>query len=1166
MRWRFGLLLCLLPCAGLADTAADKDFLTSWLESNLSGAGRVVTIEGFQGALSSQASLKQMTIADDAGVWLTLKDVTLDWSRSALLSGKIEISELSAGEIDLDRMPQSQPASALPKAEAVPLKLPELPVSIAIKEIAAHRIVLGPTVLGQPVEGSLSADLTLAGGEGAAHLDLQRSGTGPEGHVTLSAGFSNATDVLDLSLDAAEGAGGIAASLLHVPGAPSTSLKVQGKGPLSEFGATVDLSTDGQTRLAGEVSLKDDAQGNRTFSADLSGDPTPVFLPDYAAFFGPNLALKVKGSRGADGAVVVDDLTLQTQAMTLHGGMALDATGQPQRLNLTGTLGLTSGAVTLPVASAQPIRLRHADLTLSYDISRSELWTFGSTVGGLDSGSMIAGLVQLSAEGRLRDQLFDGTARFAALSLQPTDAALAAALGKTLTGSADFSWNSDTSALQIGNLALAAPGYAITTKGQIGQMAALSGSVSGHYDDLSRLSGLAGRPLSGAARFDLAGSADPLSGAFDLTGTVLGASLTAGIAELDRLMAGSSRIDLSAKRDESGTVLRQLTLAAGNLSADLTGRIASSGADLTGKLSLPDLSTLGPGYRGALTADARFTGSLEAGSVTAQAQGQDLAVGQAELDKVLRGKSDLSATLALTPDGVRIDAARIETPQLTASATGSVKDTARDLTISARLANLGLLYPEFPGALTLTGTARQDGRGTTLDLAAKGPGQIDARIKGSVTADFARADLAINGTATAALANAWIAPRSVSGNLRFDLRLNGPLALSSLSGPVSIAGGRLADPAQTFGLQDISATARLGGARVQISGGAGVTTGGKISVSGTVGMMAPYQADLSITLNAVGLKDPQLYSTTANGAVTFRGPAMGGASIAGAIALGRTELRIPSTGFGAEGDLPGLRHRNEPAAVKATRARAGVGGAAASRAGGPAYGLALRISAPNQVFVRGRGLDAELGGSLILGGTTANIAPSGALNLLRGRLDILGRRLVLSEAQLQMQGALLPYVHIVASVESDGVTSSVVIDGEATNPTVTFSSSPDLPQEEVLARLLFNRGLENISAFQAAQLAGAVATLAGKGGEGVMGAIRSKGGLDNLDVQADANGKTSVTAGKYFGDKTYSEVTVDQSGKSAISLNYDVTRHITLKLHVDSENNTGAGVFLKGDY
>ena len=116
MRILLALLLILLPVAGLAQQS-DKDFLTTYLEENLSGAGRVVTVTGFAGALSSRATMVAMTIADDQGIWLTLKGVTLDWSRSALLSGQIEIQEFSVDEIDLQRIPATNGAG-MPAAEA----------------------------------------------------------------------------------------------------------------------------------------------------------------------------------------------------------------------------------------------------------------------------------------------------------------------------------------------------------------------------------------------------------------------------------------------------------------------------------------------------------------------------------------------------------------------------------------------------------------------------------------------------------------------------------------------------------------------------------------------------------------------------------------------------------------------------------------------------------------------------------------------------------------------------------------------------------------------------------------------------------------------------------------------------------------------------------------
>lgn len=1257
----------LVPGLAQADTQADKGFLTSWLERNLSGAGRTVTIDGFRGLLSSQASLDQMTIADGQGVWLTLKDVTLDWSQAALLTGRVSVTALTAGEIDLDRLPASEAETSLPSPEAKPfsLTLPDLPVSVEIKTIEARKLVLGPTILGQPVEASIAADLSLSGGTGATHLTLQRSDSGPAGKVTLTASYSNETQTLALALEAAEAQGGIAASLLHMPGAPATSLSLSGDGPLSHFAAKLSLATDGQTRLAGTLQQKDDAQGNRSFSALLAGDPTPVFLPDYASFFGPNVALQVNGRRLESGALQLDKLAVQSQALNLEGSLNLAADGQPEKIALSGTLGLASGPVTLPLTTAEPVRLGHADLTLSYDRAQSPLWNFQSTINSLDSGSFQAGLLRLTASGQLQDKIFDGSLRFSALSLSPRDAGLAQALGKTLVGAGRFNWDPDTTQLKVSELSLTGPGLALQTSGEIGHWAEVQGNLSGHVDDLSRLSTLAGRPLTGAARFAFDGAASPASGAFDVTGTLQGHGLGLGQAEADALMAGDSTLGLSIRRDETGTAIRALDVSAASLAAHLAGSLASSGADLTGTLRFGDLSALGAGYGGSLNADLRFQGLAQKGSLTASAQGQDvklgqaqadamlagssqlilkadldngvvtlneaeattprgkvtltgtasasqstlsadltipdlaplgagfagsvagqarfngkptagavtlaldaqnLALGQEEADRLLRGASKVSARLALTEDGIRLLGAEIANPQLTGKANGDLQGSEAKLELSARLSNLGLLYPEFPGPVTVSGTVAQGKAGTSLDLQAKGPGQIDAKVSGSISADYSQADLRVAGTATAALANAFIAPRSIAGGLRFDLALKGPLALNSLSGPVSLSKGRLADPSLGFGLANLQATVTLGNGRAQIAATSDVSTGGSIAVKGGMGLSAPYSADLTIDANRAKLRDPDLYSTTVDGRLTFRGPAMGGATIAGTLSLDRTEIRIPSGSGAADGGLPGLKHRHEPSAVRATRLRAGEDGSSASGGASRAYPLNVTVLAPNQVFIRGRGLDAELGGSITLRGTTAAIAPNGAFNLIRGRLDILGKRMVLTEAQFQLQGALVPYVDVSASVDSDDITATVQIEGEATNPTVSFTSSPELPQEEVLSHLLFNQSLTNVTPFQAAQLASAVSTLAGRGGDGLVGSLRRKTGLDNLDVQSDGTGTSSLTAGKYLGDKTYSEVTVDQTGKSSISLNYDVARHITLKGHVDSEGSTSVGIYLKRDY
>ena len=341
-------------------------------------------------------------------------------------------------------------------------------------------------------------------------------------------------------------------------------------------------------------------------------------------------------------------------------------------------------------------------------------------------------------------------------------------------------------------------------------------------------------------------------------------------------------------------------------------------------------------------------------------------------------------------------------------------------------------------------------------------------------------------------------------------------------------------------------------------------------MDGPIELAAPRNADLAITLDAVRLYDPELYETRISGGLALKGPLAGGAVLSGTLRLAETEIRVPSSGLSSAADLVNLRHVNEPEAVRTTRRKAGligdVGGASGTTSSARPIALDLIISAPSKVFIRGRGIDAEVGGELRLSGTTANVVPSGAFRLIRGRMDILGKRLVLSRADLVLEGRLVPEINVSADTESDGVFSTVTVEGPADDPTVSFTSIPELPQEEVLARLLFGRGLEKISALQAAQLANAVAVLAGRGGEGIVNKLRRTFGLDDLDVTVAEDGTTALKAGKYISDNVYTEIEVDQDGKSQINLNLDLREGVTVKGRLDAEGETGIGVYLEKDY
>lgn len=1156
--------LCLLPL-GAAAQDDDRDFLTAFLEDNLSGAGRQVTITGFTGALSSQATIERLTIADDDGVWLTLDGVVLDWSRSALLRGEVNVAELSAREIVLERVPEGE--AAAPSPEAGTFALPELPVSISIGRLAADRIVLGEAVLGEGIEGRLEASATLAGGEGRTELLLERVDGGPAGRLDLTAAYANASGQLTLDLVAEEEAGGIAVTKLGIPGAPSARLAVQGEGPVADFTATVGLVTDGRERLAGTVELTGAEGGTQGFAVDLAGDLAPLWMPDYAAFFGDRISLKAEGERSAEGVLRLRSFDMAAQALALRGAATVGADGVPLAFDVAGRIGLADGSpVLLPVSGE--VRVRSVDLDVSYDRAAGEGWTADLAIAGLDQPGFAAERLALDAAGRLWRR--DGAAHvgavldFAGAGLAPEDAALATALGRDVRGSVVLSWQAGGDGLRLPKIVLNGQGYALQGRAVVeGLEAALrvSGRAEATVDDLGRLSGLVGRPLSGAARVVVEGAASPLTGAFDGEVTVEGTDVALGQAQADALLKGVARIDLSAKRDETGTELRALSVAAGTLEATAQGRVTSGALDLTARVDFRDLAALGGGFRGTLAGDLRVTGAPEAARLVLDGRGRGLAVGQAEADRLLRGETVLALDVE-TGTELTLNRVEVSNPQVTLRAAS----TGEALDLTARIADLALLLPEFPGALAVTGTAAQAGDGLRIDLRGQGPGGIDARVAGSLL-NNGNADLTIAGQAQAGLANAFLAGQLISGPVRFDLQMAGPAAVSSLSGRVALSGGRIADPSVFFALQDVGVTADLAQGRAQLSGGAGLTSGGRVALDGTVGLTAPFPADLRVALQGAILRDPQLFQTTANGEVTLRGPLTGGAAVAGQIVLSETEVQIPSTGLGGGADIPDLRHVNEPGPVHETRARAGLlDSGSGGGGGGRPIALDLTISAPSQIYIRGRGLDAELGGELRLGGTTAAVVPSGAFDLIRGRLDILGKRLDLTQASLTLEGDFVPMLAVAASNESDGITSFVRIDGPATEPEVTFTSSPELPEEEVLSRLLFGRGIDSLSALQAAQLASAVATLAGRGGIGIVGRLREGFGLDDLDVQTGAEGGATVRAGKYLSENVYSQIEVDDKGQSQINLNLDVTDSITLRGSAGSTGETGLGIFFEKDY
>jgi autotransporter translocation and assembly factor TamB len=290
-----------------------------------------------------------------------------------------------------------------------------------------------------------------------------------------------------------------------------------------------------------------------------------------------------------------------------------------------------------------------------------------------------------------------------------------------------------------------------------------------------------------------------------------------------------------------------------------------------------------------------------------------------------------------------------------------------------------------------------------------GPGGLTTRVSGPVS------DLALQGQGPLALFNRILDPRRLEGPASFDLRLTGP-GLEFLEGTVTTEGASLADPSLGEAIRGIRGTATLGGGRATLALTGALATGGTLAVSGPLGILSPFDADLSVTGQGLVIRDPALYEAFGDAALTVTGPLAGGARIAGTATLSRVEGRVPASDVGALGELPPVFHIEPSVPVVDTLRRAGLSPSGeeinpetgATRGGGTPYGLDVLINAPARVFVRGRGLDVELGGALRLAGDTTNVIPIGQFSLIRGRLDLLGQRFDLTEGLGHAPGRLQP--------------------------------------------------------------------------------------------------------------------------------------------------------------
>ncbi|PST17963.1 translocation/assembly module TamB [Rhizobium sp. JAB6] len=406
----------------------------------------------------------------------------------------------------------------------------------------------------------------------------------------------------------------------------------------------------------------------------------------------------------------------------------------------------------------------------------------------------------------------------------------------------------------------------------------------------------------------------------------------------------------------------------------------------------------------------------------------------------------------------------------------------------------------------------------------------------------------------------------MTGTAKIDIQIGGTTAAPAITGSITTDGAKLVDVRRNLTLNGLAATVTLDGRQAVISRLSGnLTSGGSVSGSGTVGI-APdsgFPADIQMKFNNAIYVDGTLVTATVNGTLGIKGPLITAPMLTGNLRINKASITVPQKLPASLSEI-NIKHKNAPAAVKAQFKDQKP---EAPRSKSTTLGLDLQLDAPSQIFVRGRGIDAELGGNVTVRGTAAEPVVSGGFTMRRGRLTILSRRLDFTDtSKITFGGDLTPALNMEATSTAGSTTITVDVTGLATDPQIGFSSSPALPQDEVLAQLIFGQSMSKLSAMQIAQLADAASQLAGGRSTSLFEGLRSHLGVDDLDISTDANGQAQVGAGKYLNSRTYIELQQGASNNTKAIINLNVGRGVKLRGAAGSDGAGEAGIVYEHEY
>jgi len=407
----------------------------------------------------------------------------------------------------------------------------------------------------------------------------------------------------------------------------------------------------------------------------------------------------------------------------------------------------------------------------------------------------------------------------------------------------------------------------------------------------------------------------------------------------------------------------------------------------------------------------------------------------------------------------------------------------------------------------------------------------------------------------------------LTGDIEVDMGVGGSAENWALKGGIGIHDARYENPDSGTILSDINGQVQADGRALRLMRMT-ATDGekGTIALEGGIALAPPFPIDADLGFRQSTLLRKDIVTSTASGKLDLAGTPKR-LDLKGKIILDRTELEIPRR-LPPEVVVIPVKEINLPSGMDANQA------GSSQEARGLSMDLSIHI--PARFFVRGRGLDAEFKGELTARGPVDNPVIRGTLNVVRGTFQFLTRTFHITQGQIAFDGTAppVPFLNITTQVSAGQIDAQVRVTGPTNDFNLTLTSQPPMPQDEIMANILFGQSVAKLNAFQAYQLAASISQLSGAGIPDVVGKTRGLLGVDRLTLSggdpaniSDRDRGPTVSAGKYVSEGIY--VGIEQEltdAKQDVVIEADITPNLSVESRAGTRSGAGIGFNWKYDY